>query len=117
MFIIEQHVPEGLEWDEHDAIAVHLLVLDKNKQPVACARLLEDGTVGRMAVVQEKRGKGIGNALLAKAITYYQKHQLRQLKLSAQTHAIGFYEQAGFVVSGDPYLDANILHVDMQLNI
>jgi predicted GNAT family N-acyltransferase len=37
--------------------------------------------------------------------------------LSAQTHAIAFYQKAGFIIGSDVYLDANIPHVDMQLKI
>ena len=35
------------------------------------------------------------------------------LFLNAQTHALGFYERAGFVVEGDEFLEAGIRHVRM----
>jgi predicted GNAT family N-acyltransferase len=38
----------------------------------------------------------------------------REVVLSAQTHAIGFYEKFGFVVEGGEYLDCNIPHRDMR---
>ncbi len=117
VFITEQQVPEALEWDEHDIDATHWLALDDEQQAVGCARLLDNGTIGRMAVVKTWRGKGVGSALLNAIVTRCQQSGLRVIKLSAQVHAIPFYEQAGFVVTSDPYLDANIPHVDMQLNI
>lgn len=110
-------MPEALEWDDHDATAVHLLAYDQQQQAIACARLISTGSIGRMAVVKAWRGKGVGLALLAEAITDLQQQGCQKITLSAQQHAISFYQQAGFVVYSEPYLDANILHVDMQLNI
>jgi predicted GNAT family N-acyltransferase len=117
VFIQEQQVPESMEWDHFDASARHLIGYDTQHHVIACARILDDGSIGRMAVVKEKRGQGIGYALLDKAIALCQACGVKQATLSAQTHAIPFYEKAGFTVSSEPYLDANIWHVDMQRNI
>ena len=117
VFINEQQVPATLEWDAYDAKAIHLLALDPVQQPIGCTRLLNNGTVGRMAVLKTWRGLGIGKALLNAAIAKCRQHQLKVVKLSAQAHAIPFYAQAGFTVCSESYLDANIEHVDMQLNI
>jgi len=117
VFIDEQAVPEPLEWDDQDEKAVHLLAFDEQEKAVACARLLDNGSIGRMAVSKQWRGKGVGKALLAAAVEYFQAQNFQRITLSAQQHAITFYEQAGFEVSSEPYLDANILHVDMQLDI
>jgi predicted GNAT family N-acyltransferase len=116
VFVIEQSVPLNLEWDEQDQHAIHLLVQDNLAQPVACARIV-DNSIGRMAVIKEQRGKGIGKAVLDKAIQTCLVRKIIHIKLSAQTHAIPFYEKAGFRICSEPYLDANIWHVDMQLNI
>ena len=116
VFVVEQAVPASLEWDEHDANAIHLLALDNRGQPVGCARIL-DNRIGRMAVTKENRGYGLGKALLKKAIGLCQEKKMNKIQLSAQAYAITFYEKSGFVVMSEPYLDANIWHVDMQLNI
>lgn len=116
VFIEEQHVPEALEWDDADATATHLLVMEHGKA-VACARVLPDGHIGRMAVLPYRRGTGLGTALLQQAVVLCRKLRCSQAKLSAQMHAIGFYQRAGFVVVSTPYLDANIPHVDMVLEL
>lgn len=126
VFIHEQRVPAELEWDGEDANAVHLLMKHENGQAIACARLVEgselnqvaknSGKIGRMAVLPQWRHQGMGRALLAFAITTLLQRQVSTIVLSAQVQAIGFYQQAGFDVCSDPYLDAGILHVDMQLN-
>ena len=114
VFVDEQQVPVSLEWDAADATAVHLLA-EWQGQAVGCARVLPDGYIGRMAVLPEWRGQGIGEALLMQAIQWCQQMDVTHARLSAQTHAIGFYAQAGFEVCSEPYDDANILHVDMAL--
>lgn len=116
VFIIEQSVPEYIEWDEYDDTAIHLLALDTDGTAIACARiLLARGRVGRMGVLKAWRGQGVGYALLMQAIAICKAQGLQQLQLSSQTHAIKFYEKAGFVVTSDAYIDANIWHVDMVL--
>lgn len=115
VFIIEQQVPIDLELDDLDEAAQHLLVLNDVGEAVGCARLLGDGSIGRMAVLKLSRGLGVGAALLNAAIAQHQKQGAHVITLSAQMHAIHFYEKAGFKVCSEPYLDAGILHVDMQL--
>lgn len=116
VFIIEQSVPEYIEWDEYDETAIHLLALDASGAAIGCARiLLARERVGRMGVLQAWRGLGVGMALLQEAIAICKAQGLKQLQLSSQTHAIKFYEKAGFMVTSDAYIDANIWHKDMVL--
>jgi len=115
VFIKEQHVPVDLEWDGLDAGARHLLALNAAGEAIGCARLPGDGSIGRMAVLKPWRGLGVGAALLKKAVELYRQQGVAKITLSAQMHAIPFYEKAGFKVCSAPYLDADILHVDMRL--
>ena len=99
VFIQEQQIAVEDEWDAEDVIALHFVVLDQH-QPIATARLLKNNSVGRVAVLKEYRGKGIGRLLMLEIIQQA-KHQQREfLKLSAQVHAIAFYEKMGFVHTG-----------------
>ena len=116
VFIDEQGVPEALEWDEHDAGALHLLATADDGTPIGCARLLTDGHIGRMAVLSAWRGGGVGRALLAAVIKAAQAHGHTTLRLSAQIHAAEFYADAGFVAEGEAYEEAGIPHVAMQFN-
>ncbi|MHB1053020.1 MAG: GNAT family N-acetyltransferase [Thiobacillus sp.] len=117
VFIEEQGVPEAMEWDEHDVTAMHILALTMEGTPIGCARLLPDGHMGRMAVLPAWRGYGIGKALLATAQRAAKLRGHSVLKLSAQTHAAGFYAAAGFEVVGAAYEEAGIPHVAMQLKL
>jgi predicted GNAT family N-acyltransferase len=115
VFIKEQHVPVALEWDGMDEAAQHLLALSDAGEPIGCARLAGDGSIGRMAVLKPWRGLGVGRALLRKAVSLYQQQGVERITLSAQMHAIPFYERFGFKGCSEPYLDADILHIDMRL--
>ncbi len=114
VFIDGQGVPEALEWDADDVDARHLLAALADGTPIGCARLLPDGHVGRMAVLPAWRRLGVGRALLAAAIRLARAQGHAMIRLSAQTHAAGFYADAGFVAVGDPYEEAGIPHIAMQ---
>jgi len=117
VFVEEQKVPPELEWDDTDEIADHFLAVSPDNRPAGVARLFstlgETGHIGRMAILPEFRGQGIGEALLWQLIKE-SAGQYQELKLSAQQHAIPFYQRAGFHVCSEPYDDAGIPHLDMR---
>lgn len=117
VFIDEQGVPEALEWDAHDATALHLLATTVEGVPIGCARLLPDGHIGRMAVLSDWRRQGVGQAMLAVLVRAARKLGMTTLELSAQTHAAAFYVRAGFVTIGEEYDEAGIPHVAMQIKL
>lgn len=117
VFIDEQQVPVSLEWDGMDEAAIHLLALDQAGNAIGCARILNEGSIGRMAVLAGARGQGAGMALLLAALEICKQQGWHDARLSAQTHAIGFYQRAGFVVCSAEYPDAGIPHVDMKLKL
>lgn len=114
VFIQEQNIAEADEWDELDALSIHFIVYDANVA-IATARLLENNSVGRVAVLKEYRGKGIGRLLILDIIQTAKNEQRAFLKLSSQVHAIQFYESLGFQFQGEQYLDCGIPHIDMYL--
>jgi len=114
VFIEEQQVAPDFEWDEIDATAVHLLAILENV-PIACLRIIKHQKIGRMAVLKDYRAMGLGTVLLLEAIKICKKQGTKNIYLTAQTHAIGFYKRVGFKEISAVYQDANIPHVDMQL--
>ncbi|MGH8684074.1 MAG: GNAT family N-acetyltransferase [Nitrosospira sp.] len=117
VFIREQHVPVELEWDELDASGLHLLAVDLAENPIATARLLPNGVIGRMAVLKEWRGRDVGGALLLRLLEEAGKRKIHQITLSAQLHAIPFYVKFGFQIAGEEFMDAGIPHVKMNLRL
>ena len=114
VFIQEQHVPEELEWDDHDAKAIHVVAIDTHNQVIGTARLLADGHIGRMAVLTAWRKTGIGSAMLQKLLSIAKERGLSKVFLHAQTSAIGFYENHGFRSLGEEFMDAGIPHRYME---
>jgi predicted GNAT family N-acyltransferase len=110
VFITEQGVPEALEWDGLDPLCSHALAWNSVGEPIGTARMRADGVIGRMAVLRNWRGRGIGRSLLEILLHLAVKQGLQQVTLAAQIHAVGFYERAGFHAIGAPFMDAGIPH-------
>ena len=115
VFIEEQRVPPELEWDEFDESSTHILAY-YNKKAVGTARLLEDGHIGRMAVLKPYRNRNIGKNMLKYLIRLAQEKSIKNIELSAQEHAVEFYKKYGFSIFGDVYMDAGIPHFDMKFH-
>jgi predicted GNAT family N-acyltransferase len=114
VFVIEQNIPEELEWDEHDATSVHVLAEDGAGTPIGCGRLLPDGHIGRLAVLSEWRGRGVGAALLARLSEIAQARGDERVLLNAQVQAMPFYARYGYEPIGEPFVEAGIPHQTMQ---
>jgi predicted GNAT family N-acyltransferase len=101
VFVTEQRVPEAEEWDDDDQVCVHVLAL-QNREPVGTGRISPAGKIGRLAVLSEFRGRGIGDRILLMLIE------------QAQVHAMPFYERHGFKAQGEVFDEAGIPHRRMQ---
>jgi predicted GNAT family N-acyltransferase len=110
VFVIEQQVPEVLEWDEADADSMHALASDAAGEPIGCARLLRDGHIGRVAVVRAWRERGVGTALMLELIAAARSRGDAEVIVNAQVSAMPFYALHGFVASGDVFEEAGIDH-------
>lgn len=113
VFVVEQNIPEELEWDEHDAVSAHALAEDRDGVPIGCGRLLPDGHIGRLAVLSDWRGQGVGAALLLHLVELARTQGHARVLLNAQAHAMPFYARYGFAPSGAPFIEAGIPHQEM----
>jgi predicted GNAT family N-acyltransferase len=117
VFVIEQKVPEEMEWDEFDEIALHAIATVDN-QTVGTGRLILDGhiaKIGRIAVQSSRRNQGIGKSILNELIQAAKEKGAQECILHAQTHAIAFYAKADFEPNGPIFDEAGIPHVEMRL--
>jgi predicted GNAT family N-acyltransferase len=114
VFVVEQNVPEELEWDGIDGDCRHAVAEDAAGRVIGCARLLPDGHIGRVAVNAATRGRGVGSALLERLVALARELGHRRVVLNAQTHALAFYERHGFVAYGPEFDDAGIPHRAME---
>ncbi|MEU7554565.1 GNAT family N-acetyltransferase [Streptomyces sp. NPDC044571] len=126
VFVVEQSVPESIEYDAYDADAVHVLAVGPDGEPLGAGRLLhgsaaaaktgaEDvGALGRLAVLKSARGLGVGVALVRAIEAEAARRGLTAVDLGAQTHALGFYERLGYVAYGPEFVEAGIPHRSMR---
>jgi len=117
VFVREQRVPAEIELDTDDQRAVHFLAI-RSGTAVGTARVVMrhgDAKIGRMAVLKSYRRKGVGAALLKRAILAANRLHARRIYLHAQVAVTGFYERMGFRVVGRIFDEAGIAHRKMVL--
>ena len=113
VFVEEQRVPIEIEWDDQDDRSLHALAYSAAGEAVATGRLLPDGHIGRMAVLKQWRGQGVGGAILERLVEAARERGDAEIELFAQTHALEFYRRHGFVERGEIFEEAGIPHQAM----
>ncbi|WP_213955819.1 YbgC/FadM family acyl-CoA thioesterase [Variovorax sp. dw_954] len=118
VFIDEQRVPAEMEWDEHDAVALHGVARNRLGKVVATGRLLSEAPgiarIGRMAVHRGLRGGGHGAAVLRLLEDAAKARGDKEVRLHAQRSAEAFYKRLGYAPSGEPFDEAGIAHIEMR---
>lgn len=119
VFVEEQQVPIDIELDDRDRHCVHVLAHDSANRPIGTGRIDLDagGKIGRVAVLSEARGMGVGTALMESLHVIAQSTALTTVWCHAQRSAVPFYLRLGYLVTTEPFLEAGIEHVGMQCQI
>ena len=112
VFIHEQNVPPELEFDGLDNSAIHALISIEGEY-VATGRLLDDGHIGRVAILKAYRNQKLGSKLVLSLVEEAKQKGYSRVYLGSQTHAIGFYQKLGFSAFGEEFMDAGIPHLSM----
>ena len=127
VFVDEQACPPEEEWDVHDdpgrrGIETHHLLATESGVAVGCARWRAVDTAAgtaakleRFAVLEAARGRGLGRALVARALGDARDAGHARFVLHAQTRAAPLYAAFGFTPEGDVFDEAGIEHVKMTL--
>lgn len=118
IFVVEQDCIYN-DLDDLDKVATHQF-MKKDGEIIACARLLKPGTrfpdysIGRVVVDETQRGTGLGIHLMEEAKNYIMVNwDATKIKVSAQKYLRKFYENLGFEVVTDEYLEDGIPHFGM----
>ena len=121
IFVVEQDCVYN-DLDGLDKVAVHQFIT-KDGKIVAYSRLLKPGTrfpdcsIGRVVVTQSERGKGLGVELMQEGIKYIVlERDTTKIKISAQKYLRKFYEDLGFEIVTEEYLEDGIPHFGMMYN-
>ncbi len=116
VFVGEQSIPLEEELDEYDAVATHALAL-QGRQAIGTGRAIITGgiaRIGRMAVDRPHRRRGVGSLLLRFLEDEAQTQGATEYVLHAQEYVKAFYAAHGYVEHGEPFLEADIPHVEMR---
>jgi ElaA protein len=118
IFVVEQDCIYN-DLDDLDKNAVHQF-LKKDGEIIAYSRLLKPGTrfseysIGRVVVKQSERGIKVGIQMMNEAKNYIlNKWGAKKIKVSAQKYLRKFYEDLGFTVITEEYLEDGIPHFGM----
>jgi predicted GNAT family N-acyltransferase len=116
VFVVEQKVPEEEEHDADDLTATHFVAVLEG-EVVGTLRLIdkpEHIKIGRVAVAQTWRGKGIAGKMMEAALAYGRARGQDRFFLTAQSDKIGMYEKFGFVAFGPEFQDGGMPHRAMR---
>ena len=117
VFVNEQGVPSEVEFDNYDETAIHAVAYESDKI-VGTGRLIidtaTDARIGRMAVNESSRRKGVGSQILAFLENTAKSNGIRHITLHAQHYVRDFYEENGYREQGETFVEAGILHVEMS---
>ena len=118
VFVVEQNCPYQ-DLDNKDQIALHVLGKDEDAL-VAYTRIFgpgdyaENTSIGRVVVAHEGRKHGYGKQIMEASLNEAKKRFPKcSVELSAQTYLIKFYNDLGFSVIGEEYLEDGIPHIRM----
>lgn len=120
VFVREQGVPLALELDEKDAdpfAVAHVAATSATGDTIGTARMLlepEAVRIGRMAVLLNWRGRGVGQRMLEVLCDDAKRRGYFLVRLYAQTHAAPFYAKQGFAAVGEEFFEAGIRHIEMR---
>lgn len=116
VFVWEQKVPEEEEHDAYDVEATHFVALAEG-EVVGTLRLIalpEHTKIGRVAVRQAFRGRGVARRMMTAAMAHARAQGQDRLYLTAQSDKLGFYESLGFAAFGPEFLDGGMPHRAMR---
>ena len=116
VFCREQGVPLAADRDGLDELAIHVVAVESGHVLGTCRVLVEDGVgrLGRMAVEERSRGRGLGAAILAAAEQSARDAGARLMRLHAQRYVEDLYTAAGYTPYGEAFVEEGIPHVSME---
>lgn len=117
VFVEEQNISFDLEMDGIDDASEAFLIKYENKYVgtiIYKQNKAREFSFHRFAILKEYRNKGIGKD----TITFLEHHLAKsftplKLTIHAQKTSEEFYKKLGYQTIGEPFIEADILHVEM----
>lgn len=119
VFVVEQNAAYQ-EVDESDKDAKHVFFKEED-DIVAYTRIINDEDAvafGRVLVNESYRGQNLGRKIVTATLDEINaNYDTKHVRISAQARLQKFYESFGFKVASEVYLEDNIPHIAMTLNL
>ncbi len=119
VFIEEQGFER--EYDEIDNFATHIVIYEGYEALGTCRVFFDEKLgcyhTGRIAVLKEHRGKGLGRILVTEAEKAAKNMGGTEVFIGGQVRVAAFYERLGYVSYGDTYLDEGVPHIGLKKSL
>ncbi len=108
VFVCEYHIPESVEFDKFDREAHHIMLIDADNNPVASARIANNGRISRIAITIRHRNQAINNQLSHAIKDVANELGLTRLSFNCELADISKFEQANYQRTGCVFMEAGI---------
>ena len=109
-------------WEMHDEKSWHFVAVENN-HVIGCVVLVplnpeETKTqLMQMAVETQHQGKGIGKLLVKELINFSKTNGIQEVVCHARDNAVPFYQNLGFEIYDEPFIEVGIQHYHMRINL
>lgn len=119
VFIEEQGFER--EYDEIDSLSKHIVIYEGGVALGTCRVFFDKDIgcyhIGRIAVLKEHRGKGLGRILVTEAEKTAEKMGGTEVFIGGQVRVADFYLKLGYTAYGDTYLDEGVPHIGLKKSL
>lgn len=119
VFCVEQDCPYQ-DFDDLDQSAIHVYMQDKENIAAYARIITKDPScslIGRVVVDPQYRKLGLAKKIMQQCIDKIKNSRADRIELSAQSYLHDFYKNLGFKNTGDYYLEDDIPHEHMFMEI
>ena len=120
VFVGEQGIAEELVFDSDEGGGEINIIVKDGGAVIGTARVVfpagNTAKIERMAVLKNYRDKGIGKGMIVFLHGELGRRQVKHIILHAQYQVMGFYQACGFKETGEPFEEAGIRHVKMEMD-
>ena len=119
VFIEEQGFER--EYDEIDSFATHIVIYDGTTALGTCRVFFDEALgcyhTGRIAVLKDYRGKGLGRELVTEAEKVAKSKGGKYIYIGGQVRVSDFYVKLGYTPYGDVYMDEGVPHIGLKKSL
>lgn len=118
IFTMEQNI-HYLDMDNTDYNSLHCFFMENGRVTAYLRAFYQDRNVVKIGrVLTLDHGKGTGKSLMLQSLeAIKEKLKCEKIIIHAQKYVVDFYKKIGFKVVSDDFLEENIVHVVMELEV